>query len=577
MPTLHWIGKDKVINHHMDVPFKILEHSYGFDNGTQSEQETNRGNKIIHGDNLEALKALLPEYEGKIKCIYIDPPYNTGNEGWVYNDNVNDPKIKKWLGQVVGKEAEDLTRHDKWLCMMYPRLKLLHKLLSDDGAIFISIDENEIANLRMLMDEVFGSNNFIEQIVWNKRVPKNDKFIGNIHEYVLLFVKQKSLNHKFIQRKEGIPEVNELLANIKRKKTPIPKAEIEIKNLYKKNAYDRGITLYNSLDESYKLWGKINVSWPNGQTFGPRYDVLHPKTKKSCKVPERGWRWTKETFDSMLDYDNVKELHDGSFVCGKIWFAKDENTQPSSIKYLDEVSDFLLRSIISTKSEGSVALKDLTDERFDYPKPIELIEILLNSIDAADAIILDSFAGSGTTAHAILNLNKQDGGNRKFICIEMEDYAETITAERVKRVIKGYGWAGSSQAEGTGGSFDFYELGQPLFLEDGSLNELVGVEKIRQYVYYTETKESLTPPLSTAVPAGRQGEGVAFMGKHNDTAYYFHYEQDAITTLDHAFLAALKTKAGQYVIYADNCLLTKEYMTKNNIIFKKIPRDITKF
>ena len=151
MPTLHWIGKDKVINHHREVPFKILEHKYGF-NSTNGEvnEPTNSGNKIIHGDNLEALKALLPEYEGRIKCIYIDPPYNTGNESWVYNDNVNDPKILKWLGQVVGKEAEDLTRHDKWLCMMYPRLKLLHKLLDKEGAIFISIDDNEQANLSLI-------------------------------------------------------------------------------------------------------------------------------------------------------------------------------------------------------------------------------------------------------------------------------------------------------------------------------------------------------------------------------------------------------------------------------------------
>lgn len=569
MPTLHWIGKDKVINHHMDVPFKVLEHSYGFDNGTQTDQETYSGNKIIHGDNLEALKALLPEYEGRIKCIYIDPPYNTGNEGWVYNDNVNDPKIKKWLGQVVGKESEDLSRHDKWLCMMYPRLKLLHKLLSDDGAIFISIDENEVSNLRLLMDEIFGAGNFIEQLVWNKRVPKNDKYIGNIHEYVLLFVKNKSVGHKFTQRKEGIPEINDLLSNLKRKKVPIPKAEVEIKNLYKKNAYDRGITLYNSLDENYKLWGKINVSWPNGQTFGPRYDVLHPKTKKPCKVPERGWRWTKDTFDSLLDYENVKELHDGSFVCGKIWFAKDENTQPSSIKYLEEVSDFLLRSIISTKSEGGVSLKELTDERFDYPKPIDLIEILLSSFDTSNAIILDSFAGSGTTAQVVLNLNKNDNGNRNFILVEMDEYSEKVTAERVKRVIKGYGSAGSPQAEGTGGSFDFYELGQPMFLEDGNLNELVGVEKIRQYVYYTETKT----PLSS----NKHKDNKHFLGKHHDTAYYFHYEQDEVTTLDHAFLATMKTKAEQYVIYADNCLLTKDFMTKHNIIFKKIPRDITRF
>jgi adenine-specific DNA-methyltransferase len=564
MPTLHWIGKNKVINHHMDVPYKVLDHSYGFKDGKAITKETKSGNKIIHGDNLDALKALLPEYEGRIKCIYIDPPYNTGNENWVYNDNVNDPKIKKWLGKVVGKEAEDLTRHDKWLCMMYPRLKLLHKLLADDGVIFISIDENEISNLRILMDEIFGIENFIEQLVWNKRIPKNDKFIGNIHEYVLLFVKQKIYGHKFKQKKEGMPEINELLIALKRKKIPIPEAEIEIKNLYKKNNYDRGITLYNSLDKEYKLWGKINVSWPNGQTLGPRYDVLHPKTYKPCKVPERGWRWTKETFDSLLDYNNIEELHDGSFKCGKIWFAKDENTQPSSIKYLEDVSDFLLRSIISTKSEGSISLKNLINERFDYPKPVELIEVLISSFEINEGIVLDSFAGSGTTAHAVLNLNKEDGGNRKFILIEMEDYAEKITSERVKRVIKGY-----SDIEGTGGSFDFYELGQTLFDEDGMLNESVEIDKIRQYIFYTETAQLLIEISHK--------DNESFLGKQNDTSYYFYYNQKEVTTLDHTFLSTMRTKAEQYIIYADNCLLTQDFMIKHHIIFKKIPRDITRF
>ncbi|HAH35819.1 MAG TPA: type III restriction endonuclease subunit M, partial [Algoriphagus sp.] len=148
MPTLHWIGKEKVINHHLDVPFKVLEHSYGFDNGTQTSTETQSGNKIIHGDNLEALKALLPEYEGRIDCIYIDPPYNTGEESWIYNDNVSHPKLAKWIGQVVGKESEDLGRHDKWLCMIYPRLQLLSKLLKDAGVIFISIDDNELFSLK---------------------------------------------------------------------------------------------------------------------------------------------------------------------------------------------------------------------------------------------------------------------------------------------------------------------------------------------------------------------------------------------------------------------------------------------
>lgn len=207
MPTLTWIGKDKVVNHHHDVPYRVLEHKYGFraeDEGDRTPTES--GNKIIHGDNLEALKSLLPEYEGRVKCIYIDPPYNTGNEKWVYNDNVNDPKIKKWLGEVVGKQGEDLSRHDKWLCMMYPRLKLLHKLLAEDGAIFISIDDNELANLKLLCDEIFGVNNFIGQWHWFKSAtPPNLSYkIKKNIEYVLCYEKQKSnTKYRGIQKVSG--------------------------------------------------------------------------------------------------------------------------------------------------------------------------------------------------------------------------------------------------------------------------------------------------------------------------------------------------------------------------------------
>ena len=181
MPTLNWIGKEAVINHHNDVPFRTLDKKYTLGNDASD-------NKIIHGDNLEALKALLSEYEGRIKCIYIDPPYNTGNENWVYNDNVNSPKIRKWLGQVVGKEAEDLTRHDKWLCMMYPRLKLLQKLLSDDGAIFISIDDNEQTNLKLMCDEIFGANNFLGNItiVGNPR-GRDYGGVARMHDYLLVY------------------------------------------------------------------------------------------------------------------------------------------------------------------------------------------------------------------------------------------------------------------------------------------------------------------------------------------------------------------------------------------------------
>ena len=218
MPTLHWIGKDKVINHHQDVPYKVLDKQYTYKNGEES-QETSSENKIIHGDNLEALKTLLPEYEGKIKCIYIDPPYNTGNENWVYNDNVNDPKIKKWLGQVVGKESEDLSRHDKWLCMMYPRLKLLHKLLADDGAIFISIDDNEQANLRLVCDEIFGMGNFVNNIIWQKKYsPQNDaRFFSDMHDFIICYAKNKNNNEKIGWVRNLLPrseEANKRYKNI---------------------------------------------------------------------------------------------------------------------------------------------------------------------------------------------------------------------------------------------------------------------------------------------------------------------------------------------------------------------------
>lgn len=193
MPTLNWIGKEKVINHHMDVPYRVLEKKYSYGVDGQTTEDDHSENMVIHGDNLEALKSLMPRYEGKIRCIYIDPPYNTGNENWIYNDNVNDPKMKKWLGEVVGKEGEDLSRHDKWLCMMYPRLRLLQRLLAEDGAIFISIDNSGNANLKLMCDEIFGCTNYVDTISWFKKAsPSNDaKYFSNDIEYILIYAKKK--------------------------------------------------------------------------------------------------------------------------------------------------------------------------------------------------------------------------------------------------------------------------------------------------------------------------------------------------------------------------------------------------
>jgi adenine-specific DNA-methyltransferase len=189
MPTLDWIGKKAVLNHHREVSYRLLKCDSKLSVG-----DPGSGNLLVEGDNLLALKALLPYYAGQVKCIYIDPPYNTGNENWVYNDAVNSPEIRAWLGKVVGREAEDLSRHDKWLCMMYPRLALLRDMLREDGAIFVSIDDNEVQNLRALLDEIFGSRNFVASFIWQKRrSPDNDEtFSTPVHDYILSYARDKS-------------------------------------------------------------------------------------------------------------------------------------------------------------------------------------------------------------------------------------------------------------------------------------------------------------------------------------------------------------------------------------------------
>jgi adenine-specific DNA-methyltransferase len=561
MPTLHWIGKDKVINHHLDVPFKTLEHRYGFHNGVQSPTETNSGNKIIHGDNLEALKALLPEYEGRIKCIYIDPPYNTGNESWVYNDNVNDPKIKKWLGQVVGKEAEDLTRHDKWLCMIYPRLKLLHKLLADDGAIFISIDDNEQANLKLICDEVFGSGNFVGNVVWEKSKKGDSKLIAVTHEYITIYSKNKTnlINARiWRQKKVGAADVLEQYQVFKSKENNHQALSKAMMNWYKDlpNIDPRKKHKHYRFSDDRGLYFADNFAGPDdGRESRPRYDIIHPVTGKPCKKPITGWRWEEQKTKEAL-----------AMTPPRIHFGIDETTIPCRKSYLYEIDSQPFSSVFYTDGRGATKQVEsiLWRKAFDFPKSVEILEDLFNLFIGKDDIILDSFAGSGTTAHAVFNLNKQDGGNRKVILIEMEDYAETITAERVKRVIKGYG-----TTEGTDGSFDYFTLGNALFTEGGYLNETIGIDKLRQYVFYTETKM----PIDAHV----EKDNPHYMGQKNDTSYYFYYEAQGLTTLDHAFLATMRIKAEQYVIYADNCLLTKEFRVKHHIIFKKIPRDISRF
>lgn len=531
MPTLEWIGKDKVVNHHQQVPYRVLEEKYTY-NAERSD------NMIIRGDNLEALKALLPKYEGKIKCIYIDPPYNTGNEGWVYNDNVNDPKIKKWLGEVVGKEGEDLSRHDKWLCMMYPRLKLLQKLLAEDGAIFISIDDNELFSLKLICNEIFGASNYISTITrpTGTHTGVVNRAIVGESDYILVYAK-----HIFSVGIDGLP--------LSEKDTKIYDMEDENGRFLIRPLRRTGGE--NRREDRPNMYFPIEAPdgtmvYPIGPTGYESRWICNPEGYEFFKNENRiYWKQVKDGSQMKWQVYQKFYLEDKKRAVSNLWDDLEGNKKATRD----------VRTIFADK-----------DVSFDFPKPIQLIERILQIANDESALILDSFAGSGTTAHAVLNMNKVDGGNRRFILVEMMDYAESITAERVKRVIDGYG-SGKNAVEGTGGSFTFYDLGDTLLLPNGNLNENVSVDKIREYVYYMETKESMT---------GDTNSNPYFMGNSRDAAYYFFYEKDAITTLDHEFLATIPERADSYIIYADLCTIPTEELAKYNITFKKIPRDIAK-
>lgn len=582
MPTLEWIGKEKVINHHQEVPFRVLERQYSFDKFGIHKEDNRSENKIIHGDNLEALKALLPEYEGRIKCIYIDPPYNTGNEGWVYNDNVNDPKIKKWLGEVVGKEGEDLSRHDKWLCMMYPRLKLLQKLLANEGVIFISIDDAEYANLKLICDEIFGVNCFVSNISWQRTYStRNDsKGIVNEVEHILVYSKQPGWSPNKLPRTE---EMN---------------------------------SIYKNPDNDKKPWASDNPFAPGAATHqGMVYAIQHPFTGKLI-YPSSGacWRYQQEQMLEIMrgwcEYElrDLNDAHQRAVICGisdeevrqgvkgivlsesleasakkaqeiydrgrwpRFYFTKGGKGGIRRKTYLENVGGRLPTNFWPFAETGHTdeAKKELLSifggrTTFDTPKPRRLLEFILRIGGDQETLILDAFAGSATTAHAVLAMNKADGGDRRFILIEMMDYADRITAERVKRGITGYG-EGKNAVEGTGGSFSYYELGEPLFIGE-KLNPAVEKDKISRYIWYMETRQ----PMKKG-----QNKNLYYLGEYNGTAYYFCYDPDRPCVLDYAFLSTIAQKADSYIIYADRCMLSREELLKFGITFKKIPRDIAR-
>ena len=583
MLTLEWIGKNKVVNHHQEVPFRVLERQYSFDEQGQHTENNGSENMIIHGDNLEALKALLPQYEGKVKCIYIDPPYNTGNEGWCYNDNVSDPHIQKWLGEVVGKEGEDLTRHDKWLCMMYPRLMLLQKLLADDGVIFISIDDNELYNLKSICDEIFGASCYVSDIAWQRTYStRNDsKGIVNEVEHILVYSKVPEWNPNKLPRTE---EMNARYSNPdndvcawKSTDAFAPGASTHQGMVYAIQNPFTGVLLYPSNGRHWSLGQdqmfEIMSQW--GEYELREIDDVQ-KRASICGVSEEQVKSSVKAIMLSDNLENAAQKASAIYNRGQwplFYFGQDGKGGIRRKTYLNTVggripTNFWPFSETGHTDEAKKEMLAIFDGKatFDTPKPHRLIEFVLKVAGTKDTLILDSFAGSGTTAHAVLNMNKADGGHRKFILVEMGDYADTITAERVKRVIHGYG-EGKNAVEGTGGSFSYYELGEPLLLPSGNLNEKVGTEKIRDYIWYTETKKPL-PDHKNSNPY--------FLGENNSTAYYFFYEPQKVCVLNYDFVATIPEKAEGYIIYADRCTLSEQELQQLGITFKKIPRDIVR-
>lgn len=532
MPTLNWIGKEAVVNHHQQVPFHLLK-----DVPELSCGEPGNGNLIVQGDNLVALKALLPYYAGQVKCIYIDPPYNTGNESWVYNDNVNSPIIREWLGKVVGKEGETLDRHDRWLCMMYPRLAVLRQFLTEDGAIFISLDDNEVQALRYAMDEIFGEQNFITTISWQKiyTVKNSARHFSEMHDYLVVYAKRAD-----IWKPNLVPRTS--------------KQDIAYKNPDNDHRGPWKATPLHA--RNYYSKGLYSITCPTGRIIqGPPNGTY--------------WRYPEATFLKLAEN-------------GEIWWGRDGNGIPAQKRFLSEVKQGVVPATMWFHDEAghnAEAKNELREtlgsdtEMFITPKPTRLIARVLELSSDPNSLVLDSFAGSGTTGHAVLNLNKSNESNRRFILVEIEpQIAQSITAERVRRVAEGYTNAKGEHVEGLGGGFRYATLGEPLFDETGKIRDTVRFGDLARHVYFTETGEPLPRERVANTP---------FLGECRGVGIYLLYNgilgdksANGGNVLTRAVLAQLPKFDGPKVIYCAGCLLGKDRLQAEQIIIRQTPYEV---
>ncbi len=534
MPTLEFNGKHHIYTHHLSVPYRPLETDESRSCNPTGEDD----NLVIHGDNLHALKALLPRYKNRIKCIYIDPPYNTGNEGWVYNDNVNSPLIKQWFTENAPVDNEDLEKHDKWLCMMWPRLHLLKELLAEDGVIFISIDNNEQHHLRMLMNDIFGEENFIESLIWRSRLGRGAtaKNTATLHEYIIAYAKDiasvEFREDKRVREMESKERLRQWGQGDRREDRP---------------------TMY------YPIYS---------EKFGEVYPIRPDGT-------DGRWRVAQPTMKDFIESGLVvfEEQPDGRIEAYRII--------PAGTETYTAYPSLLDSGIVKTTAHGSIELKNiLGPNKFSYPKPSSLVKEIASLCTQKGDIVLDSFAGSGTTAHAILALNKEDGGNRKFILIECEDYADTITAERVRRVINGVPDASdASLREGLGGSFTYCTLGEPIEVE-----AMLTGKKLPTYTALATNLLFTSAGLSIEEVTldEKNDDGLFYSDDKND--YYLIYKPDleylrsneAILNLEQAkrIQDSSQDNGKKAIVYAAGNYIGQRELTKMGIAFCQLPYSI---
>lgn len=578
MPTLNWIGKPAVIKHHKDVPYRLLERVPELDCG-----DTESGNLIVQGDNLHALKALLPRYAGKVKCIYIDPPYNTGNEGWVYCDNVNSPEIRKWLNSVVGKEGETLDRHDRWLCMMYPRLVLLREFLRDDGVIFVSIDDNESHHLMIMLDEIFGASNFINKVSIKMKQTSGasgggeDKRLKKNIEYILIYTKNKNEFGKFndVYAEENLFDVI-----------------YEMRDSGKSWKYTRVLTSFGTkkflcttkdgAGEEIKIYSHENVVIKTIKELMEEDNL----TEEACYIKyfKQIFRDTNaqssirtrvmEATEGTGDFFSIEYVPKSGRSKGQLTTLYYKGNNRDLLAWLSHISVKKGNTIIKMEKIGTYwdgfPLNNLTKEgdvRFpNGKKPEALIQRIIELSTQENDLVLDSFLGSGTTAAVAHKMN------RRYIGVEMGDHAETYCQIRLKKVVEGeQGGISKAVNWSGGGGFQYCRLSnEPLFTADGQIRHDVKFPQLAEFVWFKETGTGFTGTADTPL-----------IGISNNTAIYLLYNgilgdktETGGNILTPALFKSLPEHNGQKIIYATAFRGGNSWLNREQITFKQTPYDL---